>query len=248
MKTKKISTAQTVELINMFNLALFAQPRLERIAKLLINKKEKIYAMLMEIFNLSNDYNFFGTKILSCRWDASDNSVKNCPADDPMTTEQALYISKIFSQALCFPYYSKTEAAKIIGNPNKFKALVNDLFEMSPAFNLFEYRLFIRAAPLTSFKEVCTWNGDILIVCTADEVCEPFGFKSGDRVYSPKAIAQSYQTVIGVAPFKYDNNETPLALWTAGEAEKFKYPNKCVVGGYTNRNLKESGVIKLCHG
>lgn len=247
METEKMAMTQAIELINMFNKALFSKTRLMRVAKLLIRKEEKIYALIMDIFNFSTAYNFFGNKMFSSRWVAEDNSVKDTSGDLPMTIGQAFDISKVFSEALYFPAYSKIDAEKIISNPKRLQTLVDDLFEMSPAFNLFEYRNFVKCAPLASFKEVALWNGDALIVCTADEVCEPFGFKSGDVVIAKTSILSRRETVIGVAPLDKNSDKQVLALCVASENEQFRFPGKIVVGAYTSHDLKERGVLELCN-
>lgn len=236
VENEPMSALQVLALVKNFIHALLSKTRSGNSAEKLIMQEKKIESLVRGFLGTPLGYNFFENKMFLSGWFADDNEEDE---DPNMTREQALEISEIFGKALCSNFCSETEAEKLIKDKEKLASLVDDLFEMSPAFNLFEYNRYVKQAPLSAFKEVCTWDGEIFIVCTADEVCEPYGFKSGERVYSPN---RDYDTIIGVAPFWFDKG-TPLAIWTACDSDQFRDPTRPVVGAWKHHNLKEAGFI-----
>jgi hypothetical protein len=195
MKNEPMSVSQVLMLVKNFTIILLSKTRSGKIAKKLISQKKKIESSARDFLSNPLGYNFFENKMFLSGWFADDDS---CPEieETNMTVDQALEISEIFGRVMCTNFCSETEAEKLIKDKDKLVSLADDLFEMSPAFNLFEYNRYVKHAPLSAFREVCTWDRSIFIVCTADEVCEPYGFKSGERVVSSN---HALETIIGVA-------------------------------------------------
>jgi len=243
MKNESIVALQVLNLVEIFVSVLLSKARSSRSAKKLINRRTKIEVLVRNFLDIPLEYNFFDNKMFSSRWTADDNSVPDVLEKKRMTIEQALRISKIFGEVLASNIYLAEDAEKLIKSKKKLSELIDDLFEMSPAFNLFEYKMYVKQAPLSSFKELSTWDHDIFIVCTADEVCEPYGFKSGDRVYSPHG---SYETIIGVAPLWHDS-DLPLAIWTANDSNQFRDSTRLVVGAWKAHDLKKLGFYLTSH-
>lgn len=223
-------TLLILNLVEIFTSALFSKVRLEWIADRLLLQNAKIQDLVLNFLNINLEYNFLGNKMTSPRHFSYDNSRTDIDKTKAMTIEQGLAISKIFSDALCFYLHLETEAKELIKNKKELCSMVDDLFEMNQALNLFEYKMYSKQAPLVNFKEVCTWDHDIFVVCISDEICEPWGFKSGERRY----ISHNWETIIGVAPFWYDKN-TPLALWSARDSHQFRDPSMPVVVAYKTR-------------
>jgi hypothetical protein len=235
METKKISLTQITELSSLFNKALLSDKRLKTTANLLIEDKAKINDMVFSLFEMSYGHNFFVSKLFLPSWKDNGVSVRKDFGNDLMTIEQALTISEIFIKALNIVICSPINVDKIISDDLKLEEVVNDLFEMNPSFNLFEYKMFIQRAPLSNFKEVATWDHEVFIVCVADEICEPYGFKAGEKFFSPNGFGQ--ETVIGVAP-QWFIKGAPLVLWTASDSCQFRDPLRPVVGSWTRDSLR----------
>lgn len=249
VENEPMSTLQVLTLVENFMLALLTKTRSGNSAKKLISQEKKIESLVRGFLGTPLRYNFFENKMFLSGWFADDNS---CPEDKEteMTVKQALKISKIFGKALGSNSCSETEAEKLIKDKEKLASLADDLFEMSPAFNLFEYNRYVRRAPLSAFKEVCAWNGGTVIVCTADEVCEPYGFKSGERVYSPHGICGIYGTILGVAPYPsplHPDEDPLLAIWVADDGLQFKNPSKTTADAWPQRNFKEARFVSTTH-
>jgi len=228
MKTERISTEPMLALLELMNKALVAQPRQEKIASLLLYNEEKIYYFIDSLFNKIVPFNYFDQRIFSAKRTYGDITFSEIPLDAKLTPKTALNISYVFlmalSQKMCCP--GNTE--KLLSDEKNIYKMIDQLFEIRPAFNIYEYRQFINHAPLDNFREVQDFNGNDFIVCTADEVCEPWGHKSGDRVRNPNCVGDE-MTIIGVAPFLEKGD---LALWTADDSLRYKNPDKCIVGAW----------------
>jgi hypothetical protein len=206
----------------------------------MINER-KIYNLVENIFNLIPNYNFFESKMSSSFGADYRVSLSEISETEPMKMSTAIGISEIFNRAIQQFFYSNFWTSEFVLDEERLQTLIDDVFEMSPAFNLFEYKSYVRNASLADFKEVQGWNGSKFIVCTSDIVCKPWGFKSDDRVHTPN---NTQDTIIGVAPFDC-GKDAPLVMWTASDSNAFRNPDACVVGAWTDHDLKGLGFVPI---
>lgn len=229
MKNEKLSTDLLLELSGLLNKALLVRPRQEKSALLLAYGQQKIFQMIHGLFNKRTSYNYFDQRLFSAQYTEGNLSFSEIAENTLLTAESALKISNLFLEALNNELCDKSAIDKLMADKQLIQTQVNDLFEMSPAFNLFEYRQFVNRASLENFREVQTFDGATFIVCVSDEVCVPWGHKSGEHINSLSAT-RGDETIIGVAPFL---GETRLALWVANDSIQYRSPGNCVVGAYT---------------
>lgn len=237
MKTvemKHMSVSQALALINIFANSLKKNTHSQIVADALVSwRRVKIDYLVKKLFSFNCSNFSYKTALPVVRSDYFNLS-ENIPENAVMTVEQALEIIKVFSVALQSNFCLRTRAEEMLNiDLNVIEEEVDDLFNLSPGLNLFEYQMYIQGLLSSSFKEVQTFDGKILSVCTDDAVCEPYGVKSGDR------LGVQY-TVIGVVP----KDKKSLALCLSNDNLQYRSSLRPVVEYWSREYLAEKFFIK----
>ncbi|MEI7452203.1 MAG: hypothetical protein WCK37_03280 [Candidatus Falkowbacteria bacterium] len=222
MERHLINTELVLDLINAFSKALIKNKRSRKNAEILIYyHTEKINYTIANLLNRPGKaYNFYENKLFARRA-GSDyfnlEYVNNIPLEEIMTSEQVVEIINLFTNVFKTNFFNKAVAEALLSDLEAINEAVDGLFEMDPAFNLFEYMMFTRNLPLNDFKEYPLSGGKI-IICTNHKLCESYGVKIGSKVQI-NSMTNTRDVIIGVAPSPHSNNNE-IVIWLKNDSNE----------------------------
>jgi len=226
---ERISIEKTLEILNLFIRVLVSKPRLEKTAELIVyNHKIKFDYFMKNLFLSFNSH--CGLDSLEGRFAIPRNFLQYSPEyynhfdfndseeakdNTPISLNMTLEIIKMFSSYFKDCFCSESRAGAILKDENSLIKMVDDLFDLNPATNLFEYLVYTSTLPQSSFKEVEGGYGILAdsgttLVCIDKKICGYYGYKFGDKF--------GRYSFVGIAPSFSTNHEEKLSVWLVKES------------------------------